>query len=91
MTTEKPVIKGQGESVEQRMDFGSRLAIGVSLGMIFGLMMDNLAMGLVGGLLLATLTNAYAEMRQGKEHGATALAISIGALVLLIVIWLFWG
>lgn len=91
MTTKKQVMKGQEEPAAQRTNFGSRLAIGLSLGLIFGLVMDNLAMGLTGGLLLATLTNAYAEMRQGNKHGGTALAISIGALVLLVVIWVFWG
>lgn len=91
MTSEKPLVKGQDESAEQRIDFGSRLALGVSLGLIFGLMMDNLAMGLVGGMLLATLTNAYAEMKQGKKHGGTALAISIAALIFLAVMWVVWG
>lgn len=91
MTSEKPVMKDQGEPAEQRIDFGSRLAIGVSLGLIFGLMMDNLAMGLVGGMLLATLTNAYAEMKQGKKHGGTAVAISVAALIFLVVMWVVWG
>lgn len=90
MASNKPTMNPQGEPAKRRMDFGSRLAMGLSLGLIFGLMMDNIAMGMSGGLLLATLTNAFAEKQRGEEHANVALAISIAALVLLVLIWLLW-
>lgn len=69
-------------------DFGSALAIGFSLGMIFGLLLDNLAMGLVSGMMLATLANAYHEKRQQAPGANLALAISLGALLLVAAIWI---
>lgn len=69
-------------------DFGSALAIGVSLGMIFGLLLDNIALGLVTGLMLATLANAYHQKRLQRSGANLALAISLGALFFVSALWI---
>lgn len=69
-------------------DSGSTLAIGLSLGLIFGLILDNIAMGLVTGLALATFANAYREKKQKKARANIALAISAGALLVVGLLWL---
>lgn len=71
-----PATAGPGTETKT-FDFGSAIAIGVSLGMIFGLLMDNIGMGMAGGLMLATLTNAYNEKKRNVRHGNTAFAISL--------------
>lgn len=70
-----------------RIDSGSTLAIGVSLGLIFGLLLDNIAMGLVTGLALATFANAYHEKKQNKPLASIALSISAGAVVIVALLW----
>lgn len=69
-------------------DFGSAIALGVSFGIIFGMLLGNIAMGLVVGLLLATLHNAYQEKKQNLPRANMALAISVGALLVVAAIWL---
>jgi hypothetical protein len=75
---------------EQRtgIDFGNALAIGLSLGLVFGTMLGNIAMGISAGLLLATLANAIQLKIHNEKNANLALLISAGALVLLAVIWL---
>lgn len=87
MTHKSPPQSIKRAKEEKGFDFGSALAIGVSLGLVFGTALGNVAMGLVAGLLLATLANAFHEKRQGKRGANTALAISIGALLFMIVVW----
>lgn len=72
----------------ERFDFGSAIAIGVSLGLVFGMLFDNPAMGIVVGLNLAVLANGYYLRRQGQPQATMALAISVGALVIMAVIWI---
>lgn len=69
-------------------NFGSALAIGISLGLIFGTALGNTAIGLVSGLALATLANAIQQKRQNAKNANVALAISIGAVLFVIVIWI---
>lgn len=72
---------------DKSFDFGNFLAIGLSLGLVFGTLFGNIAMGLIAGLLLATLANAYHEKRQGKENATLSFAISTGALLFMILVW----
>lgn len=75
---------GKGE----RFDFGSAIAIGVSLGLVLGMLFDNPAMGIVLGLNLAILANGYHLRKQGHPQATAALAISVGALVVVAIVWI---
>jgi hypothetical protein len=52
------------------------------------LLIDNIGIGLSTGLAVATVANAWHEKRQGEPGAATALVISIGALLIVIAIWI---
>lgn len=87
MTSEKqPALVKHGKEKE-RFDFGAAIAVGVSLGLVFGTALGNTAMGIATGLLLATLANAYHEREQGEKHANVAFAISVGALMFMILVW----
>lgn len=87
MSQEKQPVSGKPAKDRKEFDFGTAIAIGVSLGLVFGTALGNTALGLSGGLLVATLVNAYHEWKQGKDGANIALAISVGALFLLIAIY----
>lgn len=87
MSQEKQPVSGKPVKDGKEFDFGSAIAIGVSLGLVFGTALGNIAIGLSGGLLVATLVNAYYEWKQGKKGANVALGISIGALLLLVAIY----
>jgi hypothetical protein len=67
-------------------DFGSAIALGVSFGLIFGMLMDNIGLGLGAGLLLATVANAFHEKRQKLPRANIALTISTGALLVVVLV-----
>ena len=72
----------------ETFDYGSAMAIGISLGMVFGmLLLDNIAMGMVGGMLLATLSHTFSQMRQGRRHAGLALLICLAGLIVLVAVW----
>lgn len=87
MSSQKQPVSGKPLKSSREFDFGSAIAIGVSLGLVFGAALGNIAVGLSCGLLGATLINAYYEWKQEKKGAKVALAISAGALLLLIAIY----
>lgn len=66
------------------LNYGTALAMGFALGLI----LDNIAMGLVTGLALATVSTALREKRQNARHANVALAISTAGLVVVILLWI---
>ena len=87
MTDVKQPESSKQAKGEISFDFGNAIAIGLSLGLIFGTALGNSAMGLTTGLLLATLANAIHEKKQGKKNANVALAITIIALMVIILFW----
>lgn len=87
MSNQKQPVSGKPLKSSREFDFGSAIAIGVSLGLVFGAALGNVAIGLSGGLLVATLINAYHEWKQQKKGAKVALAMSVGALLLLVAIY----
>ena len=71
--------------------FGSLLALGVSLGMMVGLLLENPGMGLSLGLGLAVLVNAVIENRANEPGAKIAVVISAVALAAVIGLWLWTG
>ena len=87
MTNIKQTRSSKQAKGDRSFDFGNAIAIGVSLGFIFGTILDNAALGLTTGLLLATLANAIHEKRQEKKGANVALAITIVAFLFIILLW----
>lgn len=69
-------------------DFGTALALGITLGLAIGVALGNGALGMSGGLLVATLANAYHERKQGKKIGPGVLLTLTGGLLLIILVTL---
>ncbi len=76
---------------KETYSFGAILAIGVSFGMILGMMLENIGMGMSLGLGLATLVNAIKELREGEPGAGTAVIITAAAVILVLGIWIWIG
>lgn len=76
----------QSAKAEETFDFGAAIALGLVVGFAFGTVLGDDPMGGAVGLLLATVANAYQERKQGKKGAGTALAITVGALLVFILI-----
>jgi hypothetical protein len=92
----KPTIGGMMNDQTQpekkeTYTFGSLLALGVSFGMIVGLLLDQTGMGLSLGLGLAVLVNAIKEARDGESGAKIAVVISAAALLMVIGLWIWIG
>ena len=87
MTSKQQLGSKQPVEAEGTFDFGAAIALGLVLGFAFGTVLGNGPMGGAVGLLLATVANAYQERKQGKKGAGTALAITVGALLVFILIW----
>ena len=66
------------------VNYGTALVMGFALGLI----LDNIAMGLVTGLALATVSTALREKRQNALHANLTLAISTAGLIVVILLWI---
>lgn len=91
MTHKDHLDNGRPGKASRQFDFGAALAIGVSLGLIFGMLVGHLAIGLVLGLNLAVVANAIHQKRQNEPNANLALAISVGAVLLILVVWALAG
>lgn len=88
MRSNKQMTSGPEAQEEKGFDFGSAIAIGLSLGLVLGTALGNSAMGISTGLVLAGLANAYQEKKQGKKGANAALAITAGSLLFIILLWI---
>ena len=90
MTDRQPSHPDKPET--RRMDFGSLLAIGLTLGMLLGTALDELSFGLGLGLLVGTTVNAYYEYREGEHQAGIAFGIAVTALVVFVAVYaLSWA
>lgn len=87
MSNQKQPVSEKPLNNSREFDFGSAIAVGLSLGLVFGAALGNIAVGLSCGLLVATLINAYYEWKQQKKGAKVALGLSAGALLLLVAIY----
>jgi hypothetical protein len=75
------------ENEKKRPDFGSLIMFGLVFGAGAGLIVfDDAGVGAGGGLLLATIVNAYYEVRENAKGARTALAVGLLALVVFVAI-----
>lgn len=70
----------------EAFNFGTAIALGVGLGAAYGAALGNIATGMVVGLALATVANAYHEKRQGRKRAGIALVIALGGLVMVVLV-----
>ncbi len=87
MTPKQQLESNQPVEAEGSFDFGAAIALGLVLGFAFGTVLGDGPMGGAVGLLLATIANAYQEWKHGKKGAGTALAITVVALLVFILIW----
>jgi F0F1-type ATP synthase assembly protein I len=70
------------------VDFGTLIAMGISLGAALGLIFDELAMGSSLGLLVAVVAQLVRELKQGKRGAGVGLVIAVAGLLIVLSIWL---
>jgi hypothetical protein len=66
------------------VDFGTLIAMGISLGAALGLIFDELAMGSSLGLLVAVVAQLVREMKQGKRGAGVGLVIAVVGLLIVL-------
>lgn len=75
------------EPAKQDSDFGTAIAIGLPIGTALGVVFGNVGMGVALGMGVATLWHAIGSKRQGRQGANLTLALAIGALALVILMW----
>jgi hypothetical protein len=68
-------------------DFGMAIAIGLPIGTALGVVFGNIGMGVALGMGIATLWQAISRKRRGRSGANLSLALAIGALLIVMLIW----
>lgn len=79
---------GNAGTQAEPVDFGLTIVLGIGAGFALGLILDEIGLGMATGLAVATLVNASSERRRNARNAGRAVAISIGGVVFVVLIWL---
>jgi hypothetical protein len=66
------------------VDFGTLIAIGISMGAALGLIFEELALGSSLGLLVAVVVQLIRELKQGKRGAGVGLVIAVAGLLIVL-------
>ena len=85
---ERPVAERARTSPQDQdagfVDFGTLIAMGISMGAALGLIFDELAMGLSLGLLVAVVVQLVREQKEGKRGAGVGLVIAVAGLLIVL-------
>jgi hypothetical protein len=93
---ERSMIQKEPPSPRGAMPMGNHkefdLGLAICFGLLAGTALGNVGSGISLGLLSAVTANAYFEKRQNEKGAGTAMAIALGAWVIVGLIWgLTWA